>query len=381
MQIKEIRLPFKVKRPVLALGTHTKNTVCFASGNSAYLSGTHQDLSDPEDFISFQESVKYFLKNKPRIIAYDLHSGYQSSRYASALAKTRKLAAVQHHHAHIASCMVENGLKNQDVIGIAFDGTGLGMDGKLWGAEFFAPCSYRGFKRKAHLKEVPLLGGDRAILEPWRVAAIWLYLAHKDRFLDLNIPFVKSLDRKKWLVLKRMYIMGFNSPLISSMGRLFDAVGSLILARFEVRGEAELPKALENMAEGYPAVSECAHTEKEKGYSFYISSVKGVYLVDPAPLFKQIVSELEERNSREGIAYYFHQAVAEMVRKVSLCLREKSGIGRVVLSGGVFQNNLLLRLSLELLYKEGFEVFTHRNLSSGDSCISLGQAAVAGFGG
>lgn len=382
MKTREIKLPFKFKKPVLALGAHTKNTVCFAYGSSAYLSSVHQDLAQPEDFLSFRRVVKHFLKDKPRLIAYDLHPGYQSSRYALNLPRgTHRLIGVQHHHAHLAACMVENGLKRQQVIGVAFDGTGLGLDGQLWGAEFFAPCTYRAFRRKAHLKAVPLLGAEQAISEPWRVVAAWLYAIYKDGFLNLDLPFVKAMDKKKWLVLKHMYTTGFNSPLTSSMGRLFDAAASLILSRLKVSSQAGLPRAMEEMAERYADASGSAHPGAKRGDVFSITSTKGMYLIDPAAFFRQVVLSLKEKNPVGEIAYDFHHAVAKVVEKTCSILRRESGINRVALSGGVFQNNLLLRLSLELLYKEGFEVFTHRSLSCSDSCISLGQAAAAYSGG
>ena len=173
MKLKKIKLPFKIKKPILALGPQTKNTVCFGEGNFAYLSPVYLDLSIPKDFSNFERTAKCFLKKRPKIIAYDLHPEYQSTKYALNLKpNTYHLIPIQHHHAHIASCMVENNLNNEKVIGVAFDGTGFGSNNNLWGAEFLIG-NYRGFKRAAHLKEIPLLGGERAILEPARIAAVW----------------------------------------------------------------------------------------------------------------------------------------------------------------------------------------------------------------
>ena len=245
MKFQKIKLPFRLKAPILALGSQAKNTVCFAKGNLAFVSPVHPDLNNPADFLYFKKTVKYFLKKKPKIIACDLHPEYQSVKYAHELSSiNRRLSVIQHHHAHIASCMVENGLKNQKVIGVAFDGTGLGPDNALWGAEFLV-CDYKSFQRKGHLKEIPLLGQERAIQEPWRVAAAWLYSVYGDRFLNSGINFVKGIDRNKWEVLKKMYLSGFNSPLASSMGRLFDAVASLVLEKQKAGFEAELAVALE----------------------------------------------------------------------------------------------------------------------------------------
>ena len=249
---RKIQLPFEIKKPILAMGSQTKNTLCFAKENFAYLGPVHQDLTNPGDFQSFQENVKYFLKKTPKIIAYDLHPEYQSTKYALNLYAIRyTLYAIQHHHAHVASCMAENGLKNQKVIGVAFDGTGLGTDNTLWGAEFLI-CDYKNFKRKAHLRQIPLLGGERAISEPWRLAAMWLYLAYKEKFLNLKIEFLKGINKNKWKILKDMYLKGINSPLASSMGRLFDAAASIVLEKYEARFEAEPAIELEKLAIRYP---------------------------------------------------------------------------------------------------------------------------------
>ncbi|MDP2923534.1 MAG: hypothetical protein Q8O30_07460 [Candidatus Omnitrophota bacterium] len=370
---RKIRLPFALKRPILAFGSQTKNTLCFAKGNFAYLSRLHPDLSTPRDFSKFEKDAKYFLKKNPKIIAYDLHPEYQSTKYVqSSKFKVQSLQSIQHHHAHIASCMADNGLKNQKVIGVAFDGTGLGDDGRIWGAEFLV-CDYKNFTRCAHLKEIPLVGQDMAILEPWRLAAIWLYRIYKERFLNLGINFVKGINKKEWQVLKNMYLSDFNSPLAGSMGRLFDAVASLVLAKYKVKFEAELAMELEKIATGYRL--------QAAGYKFQIIKSKDKYILDPSLMFKEIISDLKARQAKEKIAYRFHLTVAEMAREMCIILRKETRINKVVLSGGVFQNNLLLSLILDLLYKKDFQVFAQKNLSCNDSAISLGQAAIANFGG
>ncbi len=367
---RKIQLPFKIKKAVLSLGSQTKNTLCLAKGNSAYLSRLHPDLSNPQDFSKFEKDVRYFLKKNPKIIAYDLHPEYQSTKYALNLYAIRYTQyAIQHHHAHIAACMADNGLKNQKVIGVAFDGTGLGEDNRIWGAEFLV-CDYKNFTRCAHLKEIPLIGAERAILAPWRLAAIWLYRIYKERFLNLGINFVKGINKKEWQVLKNMYLSGFNSPLASSMGRLFDAVASLVLAKHKVKLEAELAMELEKIATGYRL--------QATGYKFKIVKSKDKYILDPSLMFKEIIADLKLNQAKEKIAYRFHLTMAEMVRKMCIILKKEAGINKVVLSGGVFQNNLLLSLTLDLLYKKDFQVFVHKNLSCNDSAISLGQAVIAG---
>jgi hydrogenase maturation protein HypF len=264
--------------------------------------------------------------------------------------------------------MVENNLNNEKVIGVAFDGTGFGSNNNLWGAEFLIG-NYRGFKRAAHLKEIPLLGGERAILEPARIAAVWLYLIYKDKLFNLGFNWIKKMHKEKWQVLKSMYLSGFNSPLASSMGRLFDAVGSLVLGKSKVNFEAELAMELEKIATSYKW--------QATSYKFKVIKQKDGYILNPLLIFKEIMGDLKAKEPKEKIAYRFHLTIAQMVRKMCLVLRKENKINKVVLSGGVFQNNLLLCLALDLLYKEDFKVFTHKELSCNDSGISLGQVAVA----
>jgi hydrogenase maturation protein HypF len=372
VEAKIIKLPFRVKKSVLALGAQTKNTLCFAKDRSAYLSPVHPDLSLLPDFIEFEKDAKYFLRKRPKIIAYDLHPEYQSTKFALGLSQSHKVtkSQVQHHHAHIAACMVENGLSNQKVIGVAFDGTGLGLESQLWGGEFLV-CDYKNFTRKAHLREVPLIGGEKAIQEPWRVAAAWLYLIYKDRFLNLKNDFVKCLDNKKWQLLKKMYLSDLHSPLASSMGRLFDGVACLVLNKSKARFEAELAIELQKLAEGCRV--------KASAYPFKMARTREGYLLDPAPMLRKIVLGLGKKEDAVLIAYRFHLTLAQMVVKGCLALKKEERLNRVVLTGGVFQNKLLLRLSRELLEAEGFKVFTHCHLPSSDAGLSLGQAAVACF--
>jgi hydrogenase maturation protein HypF len=271
--------------------------------------------------------------------------------------------------------MADNGLKNQKVIGVACDGTGLGSDNRLWGAEFLI-CDYKDFIRAGHLKEIPLLGAERAILEPWRLAAWWLYSIYKDKFLNLKINFVKGVNKKHWRTLKNMYLSGFNSPASSSMGRLFDAAASLVLAKYKADFQAALAMELEKVAAAYR--SQVLGLESQVlAYPFRIMQQEGKFSIDPLPMFRQIVLGLKAKEPKGKIAYRIHFTVAEMLKKSCLLLQKKTGIKRVVLSGGVFQNILLLRLSLDLLYKEGLEVFTHKDIACSDSGIALGQALIA----
>lgn len=356
MEFRKIILPFSFNKPVLALGSQVKNTVCLVKGSHAYISQTHQDLNNPKDFSAFEKDVKYLLRQRPKIIAYDLHPGYQSSRYIEHLPpNTCRLTPTQHHHAHIASCMADNGLKNQKVIGVAFDGTGLGEDNSLWGAEFMI-CDYKDFSRKIHLKEIPLIGGEAAIREPWRLLEAWC-------------SFKRAPAGR---LLKKIYLSGVNSPLASSIGRLFDAAASLILSKPKADFEAELAIELEKTAQEFISLS--AHC-----YKFKITKNHGEHIIDPAAIFRQIDSALRKKTPRSKIAYQFHLTVAQMIRMSCLILRKETKINKVCFSGGVFQNTLLLKLSLDLLYKEGFMVFMHKQLPANDSGISLGEAMIANF--
>ncbi len=355
MKTVEIKLPFKLKRSVLALGTQTKNTLCFAIGSKAWVSPAHNDLSAPKDLAAFEKDAGFFLKKNPKIIAYDLHPEYQSSKFALSQSAKYRLTPLQHHHAHIASCMAENGLRNQKVIGVAFDGTGLGVDNTLWGAEFLL-SDYNKFTRRAHLKEIPLVGGERAILEPVRLLAAWL-------------DFDKAIDKKQ--ILKKIYLSGINSPLASSMGRLFDAAASLILGKSKAGFEAELAIELEKSA--------AKDNFKTAGYKFKIIKSKGGYILDPSGIFRRIAGDIKAKKQPGSIAKSFHQGVADVITATALILRKESGINKVVLSGGVFQNKLLLKMSLDSLGKESFRVFTHKYVSCNDSGVSLGQAVIAGF--
>jgi hydrogenase maturation protein HypF len=264
--------------------------------------------------------------------------------------------------------MAQNCLKNQKVIGVAFDGTGLGSDDTLWGGEFLL-ADYRGFRRLARLKEVALIGGEMAIKEPWRVAAAWLYQLYGDNFLKLKVPFVRGLDRDKWRLIQKMYLRRINSPLSSSMGRLFDAAAALILNRPKAEFAAQLPMELEELASHYPL--------PVSPYAFRIVREKNGYIIDPLPVFRGIVRDLKKDLPRQEIAAKFHLAVAGMITRMCLILSRQARLNKVVLGGGVFQNKLLLGETKELLCKNGLRVFAPEELGADDSVISLGQAVIA----
>jgi len=373
MSLLKVELPFKIKEPILAVGADIKNSLCFAYDRSAFISEVINDLEIMDNFKKFQRkitSIPKCLRLQPRIIAYDKHPEYFSTKYVLNLPKAAKtrFIPIQHHHAHIASCMLENKLSNQRVIGVAFDGTGFGNDDTLWGAEFLI-ADYKDFKRAAHLRYIPLLGGRRAIYEPWRLASAWLYLAFGNNFLDLDLDFVNRINNKDWMVLQKMWKQNFNSPLASSIGRLFDAAAALIIGIFQIKFEAEAAINLERVASRFKS--------RVRSYQYKIRSNKNVFIIDPVITFKEIVTDLKKRRSKEEIAARFHLTVAQMIRKSCLKIRDNFKINTVILSGGVFQNKILFKLSSDLLKKEGFYILTHRILPCSDVNISLGQAAIA----
>ncbi len=376
MKFKKIILPFDVHQPILSLGTDFKNRLCFAYGRFAFLSEELGNLSQIENFNVFEKIVASMLKRfkvRPRILAYDLHPDYQATRYIKEISNFHcQLRAVQHHHAHLCSCMVENKFKNQNVIGVAFDGTGFGEDQRFWGGEFFI-ANYKSFRRAAHLRYLPLPGAERAILEPWRLAAAWLYIIYRDKFARVKIDFIEGIDKYKWAILKKMLDSNFNSPLSSSMGRLFDAASCLIRRDFKIKNQAQAAIELENLAAGFKS------HHSGLPYHFEIKKQNDKYIIDPKLIFKEIVSGLKNKKPKEEIAFRFHLTVAQIIVRVCLRLRKDTNIKKVILSGGVFQNKILLNLVLDLLYRHKFKVYFHKALSSSDSSIALGQMAVANF--
>ncbi|MDD5496491.1 MAG: hypothetical protein PHP46_05275 [Candidatus Omnitrophica bacterium] len=354
-----------VKAPILACGADMKGSFSLARGRKAFFADGFGDLSAPDNFTRYEKAIENSIKVfgiKPRLIACDLHPGYFSSRFAercTQYAVRRTLYKVQHHEAHIASAMVDNSIKGK-VIGVAFDGTGFGSDGNIWGGEFFVG-GFNNFKRSGHLEYIPMPGSDMAVREPWRMAASYLYRAFGNGFPRLNI------DRKKWPVLKHMIDKKLNSPLTSSAGRLFDAAASLILSKHKAAFEAELPIELERMA----------MDSRGDSYGFDIKSRKGIYIIDPSKMIKGIVKDLSEKCGRSVIAAKFHDTIAEMVSKMCSRLRMKHRIDKVILSGGVFQNRYLTGKTVERLKKNDFKVYTHYRISTNDSGIPIGQIAIA----
>lgn len=362
-----IRLSRPFTRPILACGGQLKNTFCLARGEYAFLSHHIGDLDDYRTYRSFVEGIEHFkglFDITPEAVAYDLHPGYRSSQYALSLEGLPHIA-VQHHHAHIASCMAENGCEGP-VIGVALDGTGYGSGGRIWGGEFLV-ADYSHFERLAHLEEVPLPGGEQAIRQPWRMAGSYLHHVYGDAMEGLDLDFIRRLDRRVWSLIRRMMARGVNSPLTSSAGRLFDAVAALLGLRDEVQYEAQAAVELEMLADGTPG----------EGYPFRILSGGRPMVVETKGIIKGVVEDLTRGEPAPLIAAKFHATLGEIILEVCCQIRELTGLGQVALSGGVFQNVRLLTETMGRLAAESFEVYTHSRVPPNDGGIALGQAAVA----
>ena len=354
--------------PVLAVGGELKNTICLTRGRHAFLSQHVGDLENLAAHQFFEEAIEHFqrvLEIEPRVIAYDLHPDYFSTRWALAQRDIERVG-VQHHHGHIASCMAENHLDGK-VIGFALDGTGYGTDGKVWGGEVLI-ADYRNFERAAHFAYVPMPGGAAAIQEPWRMAASYLAQHFGERFWDLPIPFVRQLDRRSVEVLLRMMERGVNSPLTSSCGRLFDAVAALAGIRQTVTYEAQAAIELE-MALASPA--------DDSAYPLAVRAEGTEMLIDTQPLFAALVEDLRQGVSAGVISRRFHYGLVQVFSNLAELLRERTSLNRVCLSGGTFQNTFLLESLRAWLEASHFEVFTHSEVPAGDGGLSLGQALVA----
>ncbi len=361
-----IKLSFPLEM-ILACGGELKNTFCLTRGQYAFLSHHIGDLENLETLNSFEEGIEHFKRLfyiEPKAVAYDLHPDYLSTKYARSISDLPKIG-VQHHHAHIVSCMAENGIDGE-VIGVALDGTGFGTDGTLWGGEFLR-ASLRDFDRAAHLKLVPMPGGSMAIREPWRMAMVYLSEVFGEEAPRLKIDLTKRLDLRRWNFLRKAMVQRINAPLTSSMGRLFDAVSSLLSIRDEVHYEGQAAIELERVAN--PNVSE--------RYPFYIDLDRRPMVLDPSEIIRHIIKDLNRNVPASTISGKFHQTIAHLIIEASEAIRSREGLNRVVLSGGVFQNMLLLSLVTKGLKELGFDVFTHQLVPTNDGGISLGQAVIA----
>jgi hydrogenase maturation protein HypF len=398
-----IRLSFKAKQ-VLGCGAEEKNTFCLTKDNYAFLSqhiGDMENMETLEHFYSTISLYKRLFHMEPEIIAYDLHPDYLATKYAQELGKSgMKLVPVQHHHAHIASCMADNGLESP-VIGVAFDGTGMGMDGNIWGGEFLV-ADYRNFRRVGHLEYLPLPGGAAAIKKPYRTAIGYILTLLGEKALNSVIAspeyigtkqsplaYIGQVTEVEVEVIKRQIERKINSPLSSSMGRLFDAISALLGIRSEIDYEGQAAVELEMAALAWygeepsfviaRSVSDEAISANNESYPYRIVEDEGVKIVRLKDLFSAVIEDLHQGISKERISAKFHNTVARMINEMCHLIADETGITQVDLSGGVFQNRLLLVKAVSLLESSGFQVFTHRQVPCNDGGISLGQAVIANF--
>jgi hydrogenase maturation protein HypF len=361
-----VHLPVETPQ-VLAVGAELKNTFCLTRENYAFMSQHIGDMENYETLCSFEDGVAHFEKLfrvEPQFIAYDLHPDYMATRYALERADKESLPAigVQHHHAHIAACLADNGYDGAEpVIGVSFDGTGYGPDGAVWGGEFLI-ADYTKYTRPFHLDYLPLPGGDAATRVPARTALA--YLLHSGIEDMESLPPTIYLSPQERAIVEKQYRTGLNSPLTSSMGRLFDAVASLVGVRQAVNYEAQAAIELEAIAD----------PEERGAYSFQILAGR----ISAAPVIQSIITDYRTGLPADKIAARFHNGVAAMIRSVCLQMRRDGGLEQVALSGGVFQNVILLQRTTELLADSGFTILIHHQVPPNDGGLALGQALIAG---
>jgi hydrogenase maturation protein HypF len=361
-----VALPVPVP-PTLAVGVDLKNTLAVAEGKYAWLSqyiGDMDDLATLSAFDSAQRHLQALTGVNPEVIVADAHPRYRSTAWAHRNAGARPVRSVQHHHAHIAAVMAEHGLDGtRRVLGFAFDGTGFGPDGAVWGGEVLL-ADYKGYRRMARLKYVPLAGGDISVLRPYRMALAHLWAS--GLAWDPDLASVQACPADERRVLSHQLQTGLGCVPTSSMGRLFDAVSALAGVRQVVAYEAQAAIELEGLARG----ADCGAT----AYAFDVDTEQPPAVIDPAPVLAAVVADVRAGVEAGVIGARFHRAVAKLI----VDLADVAVVGRhtIALSGGVFQNALLLRLALTGLRDRGFEVITHRCVPPNDGGIALGQLLV-----
>ncbi|MDX1707111.1 MAG: carbamoyltransferase HypF [Desulfobacterales bacterium] len=351
---------------ILACGAELKNTICLTKGDKAFLSQHIGDLENMSTLDFFKLTVAHLeriLEVKPEIIACDMHPDYLSTQFAREQTDIRVIE-VQHHHAHVASCMAEHKLEGP-VIGLAFDGTGYGTDGSIWGGEVLLADTCH-FERAAHLAEVPMPGSSAAIKEPWRMAISYLYATFGQKLLDLDLPLVKQIEPHKLNILMEMILKGVNCPQTSSLGRLFDAVAAIVGIRQQVNFEGQAAMELEMLAGG----SCDSHYDTQWTSQMPIA-------IPPQTIIRGVVQDIQNGKSPGEISDKFHRTLIVLFSEICASIRREHDLNRVVLSGGCFQNSLLLSGLIKQLEENHFEVYAHRQVPTNDGGIALGQALVA----
>ena len=374
-----ISLPFKACR-VLAVGPELKNSFCLLNDRYAFLSHHIGDMENYETFKSFEEGIEHYEKLfriEPEVLACDLHPNYLSSRYAFERANENGLPLfkIQHHHAHIASCMVDNGLSSDHtVLGISFDGTGLGSDDAIWGGEFLI-SDYLGYQRFAHLEYSPIPGGDAAIKKPYKLALAQLW--HHNIDWDDDLFPVKAACGDELTLIHSMLEKNINSPLTSSIGRLFDSVSSLIGVRNGINYEAQAAIELEAIVDHYESKSYPFEIIKSKRQDKVDDKQIKPIILGTKTLFQSIIEDLGKKTHQSRIAARFHNGLVKATIEICQLARKIHGINEIVLSGGVWQNMVLLERAYQRLNKDGFTVYIHKNIPTNDGGLSLGQAVIA----
>ncbi|GAA4209826.1 carbamoyltransferase HypF [Streptosporangium oxazolinicum] len=363
-----LRLSPPARRAVLACGAELKSTFCLARQGHAFVSHHIGDLENYETLRSFTEGIEHLrrlLGITPGLVAHDLHPEYLSTKYALGLETPGSvdLTGVQHHHAHIASCLADN-RESGPVIGVAFDGLGYGTDGTIWGGEFLV-ADLVGFTRAGRLAPVPMPGGTAAIRQPWRMAAAHLHAAYGDG-LPEDLP-VRARHGHRWDEVVAVARAGTNSPLTSSAGRLFDAVAAILGLRDTAGYEGQAAIALE----------QCADPTEQGAYQARIADEGPLVTIRAADLVRAVVEDTRAGAVPARVAARFHNGLAVAAARVCARLRDDTGLGTVALSGGVFQNRLLLDGLTTALRLRGLRVLTHRAVPPNDGGVSFGQAAVA----
>ncbi|MGQ0643669.1 MAG: Kae1-like domain-containing protein, partial [Gemmatimonadaceae bacterium] len=363
---RRIACPALIGPAALALGPELKNTICLTGGGQAHLSSHIGDLRTLSARTALREAVSWTLHTvgiKPDVIAHDLHPDYASTHVAEELTRelgVRRRVAVQHHHAHVAACLAELG-EREPVIGVVFDGAGLGTDGAIWGGEFLVVDGAR-FARRGHLAYVALPGGDAAARQPWRCAA-----AHVAQLHGVPNERPPSVPEREWAAVAGLLTRsGGSMPRTSSVGRLFDAVASLLDVRQVARFEGEAAMMLEAAAD--PHVTRSYPVDFSDGED---------WTVDVCPLIEGVLQDRSRGVSLAEIAGAFHVTMSDLVMRGCERLRTQTGLTTVVLSGGVFMNTLLLERASEGLTERGFRVLLPRDVPCNDGGLSLGQAYVA----
>jgi hydrogenase maturation protein HypF len=349
---------------ILALGAEQKNSFCIGKGRQAVMSQYIGDLKNHSTYNFFIETVDRFsnlFRFRPELVVCDLHPQYLSTLYAEMFEKELNipLVRVQHHHAHIVSCMAENRL-DEEVIGISLDGTGLGEDENIWGGEFLI-AGLKSFTRYSHFDYVPLPGGEKAIEEPWRMAYSYIFKYLGENFDFESIPLFRSIDKKKLSIIREMIIKKINTPMTSGAGRLFDAVSAILLLCADATFDSEAPMRLESVI----------NCETNDYYPFQAGKTV---------VFADTISGIIADSGRKDVSLIsakFHNTVAQAVLEVSKQIRKETSLNKVILSGGVFQNKYLLEKSLYLLNRNRFNVFTNHLVPANDGGISLGQIVIA----